>query len=199
MQLLKENIMKLYEIILLAAALSMDACAVSICKGLSMRKINYVHALIISLSFGFFQAIMPTIGWFLGTSFERYIVNFDHWIAFVLLGFLGGKMLYETFLGDDECVVKKESLLDLKEVFVLSVATSIDALAAGISLACINEPILKSAVLIGTLTFGFCFLGVVIGNKFGAKYKSKAEIAGGVVLILIGTKILLEHLGIINF
>lgn len=199
MQLLKENIMKLYELILLAAALSMDACAVSICKGLSMRKINYVHALIISLSFGLFQAIMPIIGWFLGTSFERYIVNFDHWIAFTLLAFLGGKMLYETFLGDEECVVKKESLLDLKEVFVLSVATSIDALAAGISLACISEPILRPASLIGVLTFIFCFIGVVIGNRFGSKYKNKAEIAGGVVLILIGTKILLEHLRIINF
>ena len=191
--------MRTYELILLAAALSMDACAVSICKGLSMRRINYLHALVISLSFGFFQALMPTIGWFLGTRFESYIVNFDHWIAFALLAFLGAKMLYETFTDSDECCEKKESLLDLKEVFVLSVATSIDALAAGITFACVREPILKPVMLIGLLTFGFCFLGVIVGNKFGAKYKSKAEIAGGVVLILIGTKILLEHLGVINF
>lgn len=191
--------MRTYELILLAAALSMDACAVSICKGLSMRRINYLHALVISLSFGFFQALMPTIGWFLGTRFESYIVNFDHWIAFALLAFLGAKMLYETFTDSDECCEKKESLLDLKEVFVLSVATSIDALAAGITFACVREPILKPVMLIGLLTFGFCFLGVIVGNKFGAKYKSKAEIAGGVVLILIGAKILLEHLGIINF
>lgn len=191
--------MRTYELILLAAALSMDACAVSICKGLSMRRINYLHALVISLSFGFFQALMPTIGWFLGTRFESYIVNFDHWIAFALLAFLGAKMLYETFTDCDECCEKKESLLDLKEVFVLSVATSIDALAAGITFACVREPILKPVMLIGLLTFGFCFLGVIVGNKFGAKYKSKAEIAGGVVLILIGAKILLEHLGIINF
>ena len=191
--------MRTYELILLAAALSMDACAVSICKGLSMRRINYLHALVISLSFGFFQALMPTIGWFLGTRFESYIVNFDHWIAFALLAFLGAKMLYETFTDSDECCEKKESLLDLKEVFVLSVATSIDALAAGITFACVREPILKPVMLIGLLTFGFCFLGVIVGNKFGAKYKSKAEIAGGVVLILIGAKILLEHIGIINF
>ena len=191
--------MRTYELILLAAALSMDACAVSICKGLSMRRINYLHTLVISLSFGFFQALMPTIGWFLGTRFESYIVNFDHWIAFALLAFLGAKMLYETFTDSDECCEKKESLLDLKEVFVLSVATSIDALAAGITFACVREPILKPVMLIGLLTFGFCFLGVIVGNKFGAKYKSKAEIAGGVVLILIGAKILLEHLGIINF
>ncbi|MBQ8525548.1 MAG: manganese efflux pump [Clostridia bacterium] len=191
--------MKLYELILLAAALSMDACAVSICKGLSMRRINYAHALIISLSFGVFQALMPTIGWFLGSRFESYIVNIDHWIAFALLAFLGAKMLYETFTDKEEEIVKKESLLDLKEVFVLSVATSIDALAAGITLACLNVNIISSASLIGILTFGFCFIGVIIGNKFGAKYKSKAEIAGGAVLILIGLKILLEHLGIINF
>lgn len=191
--------MNLYELILLAAALSMDACAVSICKGLSMRKINYLHALIISLSFGVFQALMPAVGWFLGSRFEKYITNVDHWIAFVLLAFLGAKMLYETFTDKEECVIKKESMLDLKEVFVLSVATSIDALAAGITFACLNVNIVSSVTLIGVLTFAFCFAGVVVGNRFGAKYKSKAEIAGGVVLILIGLKILLEHLGIINF
>lgn len=189
--------MQLYELILISAALAMDACAVSICKGLSMRKLNYVHGLVISLSFGFFQALMPAVGWVLGSRFEKYIVSTDHWIAFILLGFLGTKMLIEAFAQDEE-IIKKESMLDLKELFILSVATSIDALAAGITFACLDVNIISSVLIIGILTFAFCFIGVIVGNKFGSRYKSKAEIAGGTVLILIGLKILLEHLGILS-
>ena len=191
--------MSLVELIILAIALSMDAFAVAVCKGLCMRKINYKHSAIICFFMGFFQALMPTIGWLLGTRFQRYITEFDHWIAFVLLAFIGGKMIYECVTDNDEQSCKVESILDLREVVVLAVATSIDALAAGITLAFLNVNIIASISLIGIITFCICFCGVFIGNKFGVKYKSKAEITGGVVLILLGVKILLEHLGIISF
>ena len=189
--------MKTYELILLAVALAMDAFAVAVCKGLSMRKINHKYALIIGLFFGFFQALMPTIGWFLGKKFEVYITNFDHWIAFILLAFIGGKMIYECLTEDDNECTACESILDIRELTVLSVATSIDALAAGITFACLDVSIKSSASLIGVITFVLSYIGVAVGNKFGSKYKKKAEFAGGVVLILIGIKILLEHLGVI--
>ena len=187
------------ELFLIAVGLSMDAFAVSLCKGLNMRKINYRHAAIISLFFGGFQAAMPLIGWVLGKGFANYITAFDHWIAFALLVIIGGKMLFEGIKkeeseGDCGC----DEALDLKELFILAIATSIDALAVGISFAFLNVSILPAAALIGVTTFGFSFAGVAIGNRFGTKFQNKAEIAGGVVLILIGVKILLEHLGILG-
>lgn len=191
--------MSVIELIILAIALAMDAFAVSICKGLCMRTVNYRHSVIICLVFGFFQALMPTIGWLLGTRFSMYITEFDHWIAFLLLSFIGGKMIYECFTDKEEASCKVENILDMKEIIILAIATSIDALAAGITLALFPEiNILLSVSMIGIITFFICFAGVIIGNKFGIKYKSKAEIAGGVVLILLGIKILLEHLGIIT-
>lgn len=190
--------MSIYELILIAAALSMDAFAVAVCKGLSMRKIDHGYALILSLFFGFFQALMPTLGWLLGTRFEKYITEFDHWIAFALLAFIGGKMLWECLVGADDDESGSTAVIDIKEIAVLAVATSIDALAAGITFACLDVNILPSASLIGFTTFTISYFGVIAGNRFGAKYKTKAEIAGGIVLILIGTKILLEHLGVIS-
>ncbi len=194
--------MSIYEIIILAVALSMDAFAVSVCKGLSMKNINYSHTAIIALFMGFFQALMPTLGWLLGSTFQSAIQQFDHWIAFVLLSFIGGKMIYESLMEKEEqCECKKQSILDIKQLFILAVATSIDALAAGITFAFLMEPrsVIFSVVLIGSITFAICYAGVMIGNKFGIKYKSKAEITGGIVLILLGIKILLEHTGIFKF
>ena len=191
--------MNIIEIVILAAALSMDAFAVSICKGLSVCRVQLKHMFICGIYFGFFQALMPTIGWLLGTRFSMYITEFDHWIAFILLGFIGGKMIYECITDKEDQSCKIENILDIKEIIILAVATSIDALAAGITLALFPEMnILLSVSLIGVITFFICFAGVIIGNKFGIKYKSKAEFAGGLVLILLGIKILLEHLGIIS-
>ncbi len=185
------------ELLLIAVGLSMDAFAVAICKGLNMRKINYRHSVIIALFFGLFQAIMPLIGWVLGKQFERYITSVDHWIAFVLLAFIGGKMLWEALHGEEQQKSACTSILDLKELLVLAVATSIDALAIGITFAFLKVSILPAASLIGVTTFLIAFFGVVIGNRFGNRFGNKAEIAGGVILILIGLKILLEHLNII--
>lgn len=186
------------ELILLSVGLAMDAFAVAICKGLNMRRINYKNALILALFFGGFQALMPLIGWLLGKQFEQYITSVDHWIAFILLSIIGIQMIVEAFKKEDE---KEEDAdkLDLKEYFMLAVATSIDALAVGISLAFLNVSLVKSISFIGIITFVLSFAGVFIGNKFGARFKKKAEIAGGVILILIALKILLEHLGVINF
>lgn len=187
--------MSFFELLLIGVGLSMDAFAVSICKGLSMKKVNYTHGLIIALFFGVFQALMPLIGWLLGTSFAVYISAFDHWIAFVLLAFIGGKMAIESFKNDDEDEAKQEDgKLDIKELFVLAVATSIDALAVGISFACLQVSIWSSIAIIGITTFVISLGGVVIGNKFGSKYKNKAELAGGLILVGIGIKILAEHL-----
>ena len=164
-----------------------------------MKKASIKNILVIGLFFGGFQAFMPLIGYFLGNQFEEYIVSIDHWVAFVLLGFIGGKMLLDVIKGEDEeisCAV--EYKLDLKEIVVLAVATSIDALAVGISMAFLHVNILSAVSTIGVTTFILASIGVLIGNKFGVKYKDKATIAGGVILILIGTKILLEHLGIIG-
>ncbi len=189
--------MSIYELILIAAALSMDAFAVAVCKGLSMRKIDHGYALVLSLFFGFFQALMPTLGWLVGTKFEKYITRFDHWIAFALLAFIGGKMLWECLCGSDDGDNGSAAFIDIREIGVLAVATSIDALVAGITFACLDVNILPSASLIGFTTFSISYFGVFVGNRFGAKFKKKAEIAGGIVLILIGVKILLEHLGVI--
>lgn len=185
------------ELFMIAVGLSMDAFAVSMCKGLKMKNINYRHALVIGLYFGGFQALNPLVGWVLGRQFERYITEYDHWIAFGLLVIIGGKMLYEALTGDGDDDAACE-LLDLKELLMLAIATSIDALAVGITFAFLRVSIIPSMALIGATTFALSFIGVVAGNKFGSLYRRKAEIAGGIVLILIGGKILFEHLGIIQ-
>ena len=187
--------MGIVELLLTAIALSMDAFAVSVCKGLGMRRMRYDQALVISLYFGVFQALMPLIGWLLGTSFSRYIQAFDHWIAFVLLAFLGGKMLWDVFHekedGEQESAERR---LDHRELFMLAIATSIDALAVGIAFACLDVNIWSSISIIGVTTLVISFAGVWIGNRFGNRFQKKAEIAGGLVLILIGVKILAEHI-----
>ena len=187
--------MGIVELLLTAIALSMDAFAVSVCKGLGMRRMRYDQALVISLYFGVFQALMPLIGWLLGTSFSRYIQAFDHWIAFVLLAFLGGKMLWDVFHekedGEQESAERR---LDHRELFMLAIAMSIDALAVGIAFACLDVNIWSSISIIGVTTLVISFAGVWIGNRFGNRFQKKAEIAGGLVLILIGVKILAEHL-----
>jgi len=187
------------EIILIGVGLSADAFSVAVCKGLNMRKLNLKHGYIIALFFGVFQAVMPLIGYLLGTGFSSYIEAIDHWIAFVLLAFIGGKMAVEAIRdkGDDE--EEKSDALNLGELTVMAVATSIDALAVGITFAFLDVKIIPAAAIIGVTTFGLSLAGVLIGNKFGAKYKNKAELAGGIILILIGLKILLEHLGVIKF
>lgn len=186
------------ELFFIAIGLSMDAFAVSICKGLGMRKINYRHAFLIALFFGGFQALMPLIGWALGAQFEQYITEIDHWIAFILLAFIGGKMLYDAFHEDEqeECDCEEEKF-KVKEIFMLAIATSIDALAVGITLAFLRVDILPAIACIGITTFVLSFVAVIIGNKFGSKYQKPSTIIGGLVLIGIGLKILLEHLGII--
>lgn len=185
------------ETFLIGVGLSMDAFAVSICKGLKMRKLNLKQALIIGLFFGGFQALMPLIGYLLGTSFSDLVSSFDHWIAFVLLAFIGGKMAIESFKKDDDEENSENQMdppLDYKELFIMAVATSIDALAVGISFAFLNVDIVPAITIIGLTTFALSIVGVWVGNKFGEKYKSKAELAGGIILVGIGIKILVEHL-----
>lgn len=189
--------MGLLELFLIAVGLSMDAFAVSVCKGLSAQKLKIKHYLIIGAWFGGFQALMPTVGYFLGSTFEKYITSYDHWIAFVLLGFIGGNMIREGLSKEEE---KANDSFAAKTMVVLAVATSIDALAVGITFALLPDVNIVAAVtFIGAITFIISALGLKVGNIFGMKYKSKAEIVGGVILILIGVKILLEHLGVINF
>jgi putative Mn2+ efflux pump MntP len=163
-----------------------------------MRKLNLKHAYLIALFFGVFQAVMPLIGYLLGTGFSEYIEKFDHWIAFALLAFIGGKMVIEAIREKDGGPEEKTDALSTGELTVLAVATSIDALAVGITFAFLKVNILPSVLLIGVTTFALSLGGVLLGNRFGAKYKTKAEVAGGVILVLIGLKILLEHLGVIN-
>lgn len=191
--------MSFLELFLIAVGLSADAFSVSVCKGLNMRKLNLKHAYVIALFFGVFQAVMPLLGYLLGTGFSEYIEKYDHWIAFVLLAFIGGKMALEAIREKDGEAEEKTDTLSIGELTVLAVATSIDALAVGITFAFLKVNILPSVLLIGVTTFALSLGGVLLGNRFGTKYKSKAEIAGGVILILIGLKILLEHLGVINF
>lgn len=190
-----------FTLLLMGVGLAMDAFAVSICKGLSMRKVNKKQCLVIGLFFGGFQALMPFIGWVLGSQFEQYITSIDHWIAFILLGFIGGKMVVEAIREKDEAVEveKMDPPLDLKEMFILAIATSIDALAVGITFAFLQVPIVEAISVIGITTFVISVIGVYVGNFFGNRYKKKAELAGGMILILIGVKILLEHLGILAF
>lgn len=192
--------MGLLELFLIAVGVSMDAFAVSVCKGLGMRRLDGRQAAVIALFFGGFQGLMPVLGWALGTQFERYITPVDHWIAFVLLAFIGGKMLWEAAHeegGGAGAACPVDGRLDLRELTMLAIATSIDALAVGITFAFLRVDIVSAAGLIGATTFAFSLVGVAVGHRFGARYEKPAAIVGGIVLILIGTKILLEHLGIL--
>ncbi len=187
--------MGLIELFLIAVGLSMDAFAVSVCKGLAMPKCTFKKAAIVGLWFGGFQALMPAIGYVLGAQFQEAIASIDHWIAFVLLALIGGNMIHEALDNDEE---EADASLDVKTMFLLAVATSIDALAIGITFAFLKVNIIPAVCFIGIVTFIISFAGVKIGNIFGARYKNKAEIVGGVILILLGLKILLEHLGFLG-
>ena len=190
--------MNLIELLLIAIGLSMDAFSVSICKGLTTKKFSWRMALICGLWFGFFQALMPTIGYFLGAQFQEMIEAYDHWIAFGLLFLIGANMIREAVWGEKE-EGEDNGSLDFKTMFLLAIATSIDALAVGVSFACIQVKLWSSVLIIGLTTFLFSVLGVKIGNVFGSKYEKSAGVVGGIILILIGLKILLEHLGVICF
>ena len=182
-------------LLLIALGVSADAFAVALTKGLHMRRLNLRHAVIIALTFGLFQAVMPLVGWLLGTQFARYITEFDHWVAFGLLLLVGGKMLWEAFSAHED-TERDFDRLDVRQLIVLAVATSIDALAVGITFAFVEVSIGWAVALIGVTTAVLAFVGVVVGRRVGARFGKPAEIVGGVVLILIGTRILLQHLGI---
>ena len=190
--------MTFLELFLIAIGLSMDAFSVSICKGLTTKRFSWRMALICGLWFGGFQALMPTIGYFLGAQFQEMIEAYDHWIAFGLLFLIGANMIREAIWGKKE-EGKESGALDFKTMLLLAIATSIDALAVGVSFACIQVQLWSSVLIIGLTTFVFSVLGVKIGNVFGSKYEKSAGIIGGIILILIGLKILLEHLGVIAF
>ncbi|MBE6757285.1 MAG: manganese efflux pump [Ruminococcaceae bacterium] len=190
--------MSLWELLLLAVGLSMDAFAVSICKGLAMKRANLKGALTCGVWFGGFQALMPLIGFFLGAMFATAIESFDHWVAFGLLLLIGANMLKEAFSREEECEECGSADLSVKTMFVMAVATSIDALAVGVSLAMAgNVNIWAAVALIAAVTCLLSALGVKVGSVFGARFEKKAQFAGGAILILIGLKILLEHLGIL--
>ena len=183
--------MGIFELFILAVGLSMDACAVSICKGLSVRKVAPRHMLLCGAYFGGFQALMPLIGYLLGVNFQSLITSIDHWVAFVLLGLIGANMIRESLSGEEE-----ESCGDFgfKTMVVMAVATSIDALAVGITFAFLKVNIIAAVCFIGVTTFALSAAGVMLGNVFGAKWKSRAEFAGGLILVCLGAKILIEHL-----
>ena len=184
--------MGLAELFILAIGLSMDAFAVSICKGLATEKLKIKHTIIAGLWFGGFQALMPLIGYFLGTTFEKYVTALDHWIAFVLLGAIGGNMIKEAFSGEEN---EADGSFGIKTMLIMAIATSIDALAIGITFALLPDVNIIAAVsFIGIITFVLSAIGVKLGNVFGAKYKSKAELTGGIILIILGLKILIEHI-----
>lgn len=190
--------MGIAELFLLAVGLAMDAFAVSVCKGLAMEKCTMKNAMTCGVWFGGFQGLMPAIGYLLGSRFEKYITAVDHWIAFVLLAVIGGSMIKEA-LAKNDGEEEVDASMDVKTMFLLAVATSIDALAVGITLAFLPNTNLPVAVIfIGVVTFAISTAGAKIGNLFGTKYKSKAELAGGVILVLLGLKILLEHTGILG-
>lgn len=186
--------MELWELFVIAVGLSMDAFAIAICKGLSVRRIEKKHFIITGLWFGGAQAIMPLIGYLLGTGFQSFIEQIDHWIAFVLLGIIGFGMIKES---REQCKPLDASF-SAKVMFPLAVADSIDALAAGVTFAFLEVKIVPTIILIGVITFAFSAFGVWLGNRFGERYKAKAELTGGIILLIMGTKILLEHLGILG-
>ena len=185
------------ELFLIGVGLSMDAFAAAICKGLAMPKMRWNRGVVVALFFGGFQALMPLLGWALGRQFEQYITSVDHWIAFLLLGWIGGKMIWDALHGSGEEMPAQDAL-DVKELFVLAVATSIDALAVGITFAFLQVDILPAVALIGCPTFAIALAGVWIGQRFGSRFKDRAALAGGMILCLIGLKILLEHLGMLG-
>lgn len=185
------------ELIVLSLGLGMDAFAVSICKGLSMKKMKWKKALIIGLYFGGFQAIMPVLGYFLSKGFENFVTSIDHWIAFILLSIIGGKMVKDAFSQGNSENCNED--VGFKTMIVLAIATSIDALAVGITFAFLNVNLILAIALIGSITFFLSVIGTKVGNVFGDRYENKAELLGGVILIFLGIKILLEHLNIINF
>ncbi len=192
--------MSIAELFLIGVGLAMDAFAVSICKGLAMTKINKKQLITLAVAFGGFQALMPAIGYFLGNAFISYIEAIDHWVAFILLAYVGGKMIWEVIEDirhPQEGEEEKDQPLPLTEVLVLAIATSIDAFAVGISFSIYGVNIALAAAIIGIVTFIISAAGVGIGNVFGSKYKNKAEIAGGVILICIGLRILLVDLGVL--
>lgn len=193
--------MTIWEILLIGLGVSADAFAVSMCKGVEMKKFIAKYAFLIALFFGGFQMLMPLIGWGAGSLFQKYITSFDHWIAFGLLLILGGKMIYDGIFDKDKKEEGEDKPLQLGFVtlLVMAVATSIDALAVGVTFAFLSVNIWLAISIIGATTFTFSLIGVGIGVKVGDKFKNKAEILGGVILILLGVKILLEHLGVINF
>lgn len=186
--------MSFIDILIIAIGLSMDAFAVSVCKGLSLHKIKGKHMMIAGAWFGGFQALMPFIGYLLGGIFAKFIDKFDHWIAFILLVFIGGKMLVEVLSSEQET---DDGSMDSKTMFILAIATSIDALAVGVTFAFLRVAIIPAILIIGITTFILSALGVKIGSIFGDKFEKGAQIAGGIILILIGIKILLSGLGII--
>lgn len=186
--------MSILDLFILAVGLSMDAFAVSVCKGLSLGKIKPKHMCIAGAWFGGFQALMPLIGYFLGSFFAEMIEKYDHWVAFVLLAIIGGNMIKESFDKDE----KVDSSMDVKSILLLAIATSIDALAVGVTFAFLQVQIVPAVSFIGVITFIFSAVGVKIGSLFGTKYKSKAELFGGIVLVLIGIKILLEGIGVLG-
>lgn len=183
--------MSLPELFIIAVGLSMDAFAVSICKGLSMSRMSWKNALITGLYFGGFQAGMPLLGYLLGSQFKDAITSFDHWIAFILLGIIGINMIRESFNKEEECL---DASMDIKNMVMLAIATSIDALAVGVTFAFLKVRIIPAVSFIGIITFTLSAAGVKVGNLFGSKFKSRAEFAGGAILILMGIKILIDHL-----
>ncbi len=185
--------MRLWELFVIAVGLSADAFAVAVCKGLSVEKINKKHGLIVGLYFGGFQALMPLLGYFLGARFQTLITGVDHWLAFILLAAIGINMIKESF----SCAEELDASFSFKSMFPMAIATSIDALAIGITFAFLSVNIIPAVSFIGVITFVLSWVGLVIGNKFGCKFKSKAEFFGGAVLILMGIKIVLQHLNII--
>ena len=191
---LEGTIIGLLELFLIAVGLSMDAFAVSVCKGLSTQTLQRRHYLIVGAWFGGFQALMPTLGYLLGSAFEQYITSVDHWVAFILLSVIGGNMLKEAFSKDEETA---DASFAPKAMLLMAVATSIDALAVGVTFAFLEVNIIYAVLFIGTITFLCSAAGVKIGSLFGLKYKAKAEVCGGIILIVIGAKILLEGLGIL--
>ena len=186
--------MSILELCIISIGLAMDAFAVAICKGLSVKKLNFKHMLIVGGYFGVFQGLMPVIGYLLSVGFESYIVAIDHWVAFILLGLNGANMIKES-LGDEE---KMDDSFTFKAMLPLAIATSIDALAVGVTFAFLNVNIILAVSLIGIITFVLSMIGTKIGNVFGEKFKNKAELIGGIILILMGLKILLEHLNILG-
>ncbi len=187
--------MNIIEIAVIGVGLAMDALAVSICKGLSMKNLNWKHAIIIASYFGIFQALMPILGYLLGSTFNSFVESVDHWITFGLLTIIGINMIKDSFDDENE---KRNDNIDVKTMLLLAIATSIDALAVGITFAFYNVNLTVAISIIGIITFLLSFLGVELGKKFGDKFQNKAEKMGGCILIIIGLKILLEHLGLLT-